>query len=89
VGRKRKFTDSQIILALKQLDQGLKAADLCRKLEVTEQTLYRWKKTYSGMEVSDLKELRVLRDENKRLKSLVADLTLDKRMLQDVLEKKL
>ena len=89
MGRKRKFTDSQIILALKQLDQGLKAADLCRKLEVTEQTLYRWKKTYSGMEVSDLKELRVLRDENKRLKSLVADLTLDKQMLQDVLEKKL
>jgi putative transposase len=89
MARKRKFTDSQIILALKQLEQGLKAKDLCRKLEITEQTLYRWKKLYSGMEVSDLKELRMLKDENQRLKSIVADLTLDKQMLQDVLTKKL
>lgn len=89
MARRRKFSDSQIILALKQLEQGLKPKDLYRKLEVSEQTLYRWKKLYGGMEASDIKELRMLKDENQRLKSLVAELTLDKQMLQDVLTKKL
>ena len=89
MARKRKFSDSQIVLALKQLEQGMTGKELCRKLEVTEQTLYRWKKLYTGMEVSDLKELRQLKDENQRLKNIVANLTLDKQMLQDVLTKKL
>ena len=88
MARKRKFSDSQIILALKQLENGVTGKALCRKLEITETTLYRWKKQYQGMEVSDVKELRNLKDENERLKKIVADLTLDKQMLQDVLSKK-
>ncbi len=88
MARGRKFSDGQIICALKQLENGISGKDLCRRLEVTETTLYRWKKLYSGMDVSEIKELRSLRDENSRLKKIVANLTLDKQMLQDVLEKK-
>ncbi len=63
-------------------------ADIIRKLEISEQTYYRWKKKYGGLGVSELRELRVIRDENRRLKTLVADLSLDKTILQEALRKK-
>lgn len=86
--RKSKFTDEQIAYALRQADQGTPAAELCRKLGISEQTFYSWKKKYAGMGVTELKKVKQLEDENRRLKSLVADLTLDKHMLQEVLRKK-
>jgi putative transposase len=86
--RKSKFTEQQIITALKQVDAGAKAQDVCRKLGISEQTLYRWKAKYAGMEVSDAKRLRELEDENRRLKKLVAEQALDIVMLKDVSRKK-
>jgi len=80
--------EEQIVFALKQVENGAKVADICRKLSVTEQTFYRWKKQFEGLGVSDLRELRQLREENARLKRLVADLSLDKHILQEVLSKK-
>ena len=81
-------SEEQIVFALKQAENGVKVADLCRKLGVTEITFYRWKKLYENLGVSELKELRQLREENNRLKKLVADLSLDKHILQEVLSKK-
>ena len=81
-------SEEQIVFALKQAENGVKVADLCRKLAVTETTFYRWKKLYENLGVSELKELRQLREENNRLKKLVADLSLDKHILQEVLSKK-
>jgi putative transposase len=75
-------------MALRQVEAGTPVVEVCRKLEITETTFYRWKKKYGGMGVSDLRELRQLKDENQRLKQLVADLTLDKGMLQEALRKK-
>ena len=80
--------DEQIVFALKQVENGAKVQDVIRKLGVTEQTFYRWKKQFEGLGVSDLRELRQLREENARLKRLVADLSLDKHILQEVLSKK-
>jgi len=80
--------EEQIVFALKQVENGAKAPDVCRKLGITEQTFYRWKKQFEGLGVSDLRELRQLREENARLKRLVADLSLDKHILQEVLSKK-
>lgn len=85
---KRRYSEEQIIYALKQVDGGMGAREVCRQLGVSEPTLYAWKKKYGGMGVSELRELRQLRDENQRLKRLVADLTLDKHILQEVLSKK-
>ena len=73
---------------LKQAETGTPVADIVRKLEISEQTFYRWKKKYSGLLPSELKRLRQLEDENKRLKQMVAELSLDKKMLQEVLSKK-
>ena len=87
--KKSRFTDSQIAGAIKQHELGVPIADICRKMGIADATFYQWKKKYSGLAPSELKKLRVLEDENKRLKQLVADLTLDKTMLQDVLSKKL
>ena len=87
--RKSRFTDEQIIGVLHESDAGAKLADLVRKHGVTEQTLCRWKKKYGGLGVSELRKLRQLEEENRQLKQLVADLSLDKQMLQDVLRKKL
>jgi putative transposase len=87
--KKSKFTEEQIAYALKQAESGTPLLDVCRKLGVSEQTFYRWKKKYEGMGVAELRRLRQLEDENRRLKSLVADLTLDKHMLQEVIRKKL
>jgi len=86
--RSSKFTEEQIAFALKQAETGTPVKEVLRKMGVTEQTFYRWKKKYGGMMPSDLRRLRQLEEENRQLKKLVADLSLDKQMLQDVLSKK-
>ena len=86
--RKSRFTEEQIILALRQAETGIPVAKICRKLEISENTFYRWKKKYAGLGVSELRELRQLREENRKLKRLVADLSLDKHILQESLKKK-
>ncbi len=85
---KKNFTNEQIIYTLRQVEGGTSVAEVCRKTGITEQTFYRWKRKFAGMGVAELSRLRQLEDENKKLKSLVADLTLDKHMLQEVLRKK-
>jgi len=85
---KKRFTDEQITLALRQAEAGTPVAEICRKLQITEQTFYRWKKKYGSLGTPEIRELRQLRDENKKLKQLVADLTLDKHILQESLKKK-
>lgn len=87
--KRSKFTESQIMFALRQNESGLKAEEVCRKMGVSEATFYNWKKKYSGLGVSELRRLRQLEEENGKLKQIVADLSLDKQMLQDVLKKKL
>lgn len=84
----KRFSEEQIVYALRQAEGGEKATEVCRKMGVSEQTFYTWKRKYAGMGISELRELRQLREENRRLKQLVADLTLDKHMLQEVLSKK-
>jgi putative transposase len=82
--RKSKFTEEQIAMALRQAEAGTPVAEICRKMQVTEATFYRWKKKFGGLGVPELRELRQLREENQRLKELVAELTLDNRMLKHV-----
>jgi putative transposase len=86
--RKSRFTEAQIIQALRQAEAGTPVAEICRKLEVTETTFYRWRKQYGGLGVSELRELRQMREENRKLKQLVADLSLDKHILRESLKKK-
>jgi len=86
---KKKFSVEQIVSVLKQAEVGVPIAELIRKVGISEQTFYRWKSKYIGLEVDEVRQLKQLRDENTRLKQLVAELTLDKTMLQDVLRKKL
>lgn len=86
--RKSRFTEAQIVAALREAEGGVSVAELCRKLEVIESTFYRWKRQYGGMGVSELRELRQLRDENRKLKQVVADLSLDKTILQESQRKK-
>ena len=86
--RKSRFTEEQIAYAMRQFEQGTPATELCRKMGISEQTFYAWKKKYAGMGITELKRAKQLEDENRRLKGLVADLTLDKHMLQEVLRKK-
>ncbi len=83
------YTEEQILQALRQAEGGEKAAEICRKLGISEQTFYTWKRKYSGIGLSELRELRQLRDENGKLKKLVADLSLDRHMLQEIVRKKL
>lgn len=87
--KKSKFTEEQIAYTLRQVESGAPVLDVCRRLGISEQTFYRWKKKFDGMGVAELRRLRQLEDENRRLKALVADLTLDKHMLQEVIRKKL
>lgn len=86
--RKSRFSERQIVVILKQAEAGVPIRDLIRKHDISEQTFYRWRKTYGGLEASEVQELKQLREENRRLKGLVADLTLDKQILQEVLSKK-
>jgi putative transposase len=81
-------SEEQIVYALRQADAGKKVGDICREMGVSQQAFYGWKKRYAGVGVSELRELRQLREENRKLKTLVADLTLDKHILQEVLSKK-
>jgi len=87
--KKSKFTEQQVIFALKQAESGVSVAEVCRKMGISEATFYNWKKKYGGLGTTELRRLRQLEDENYRLKKLVADLSLDKHMLQEVLKKKL
>jgi putative transposase len=87
--KKSKFTESQIVFAIKQSEQGVKPEEICRKMGISEATFCNWKKKYGGLGVSELRELRQLKEENMKLKQLVADLSLDKQILQDVVKKKL
>ena len=87
--RKSHFTEEQIAHALRQAETGTPVTEVCRAMGMTEQTYYRWKKQYGGLAVHEIRRLRLLEEENRRLKQLVADLSLDKLMLQDVLQKKL
>lgn len=83
-----KFTEEQIAFALRQAETGTKVAEVCRKMGISDATFYNWKKKYGGLGVSELRRLKQLEEENRQLKKLVADLSLDKQMLQDVLTKK-
>lgn len=84
-----KFTEAQIIYALRQAEGGTKVAEVCRKMGISEATFYNWKKKYGGLGTSELRRLKQLEAENRQLKKLVADLSLDKHMLQEVIKKKL
>ncbi len=86
--KRKRYSGEQIVYALRQAEAGSAVVEICRKLGVSEQTFYRWRKKYSGVGVTELRELRQLREENRKLKQLVADLSLDKHILQEVLSKK-
>lgn len=85
--RTSKFTPEQILQALRQAEGGTAVVDICRKLGIAEATFYRWKTQYAGLDTSELRELKLLREENRRLKAAVADLTLDTSILRDALGK--
>jgi putative transposase len=85
--KKTKHTEEQIIGVVKQMESGRAVKDLAREMGVTDQTLYNWKSKYGGMEVNEAKRLKVLEDENRRLKEMVADLSLDKEALKAVIRK--
>ena len=86
--KKSTFTEEQIIAVLKRANAGEAVADICRQAGISDSTFYRWKAKYDGLEVNELKRLKQLEDENRRLKQIVADLTLDNTALKDVLAKK-
>ena len=86
--KKSRYTEEQISYALQQAEHGTPVSEVIRKMGVSEQTFYRWKKKYAGLGTSELRRLKQLEEENRKLKKLVADLSLDKLMLQDVLSKK-
>ena len=85
--RSKRHSEEQIIAILKQAQAGIKTAEICRQHGISEQTYYRWKAKYGGLELSEAKKLRRLEDENRKLKQLVGELSLDKQALQDVLSK--
>lgn len=87
--KKSKFTEEQIAFALRQADTGTKVPEICRQLGVSTATFYAWRKKYGGLGIADVRRLKQLESENRRLKQLVADLSLDKEMLQEVVRKKL
>lgn len=85
--RTSRFTEQQVVAALRQAEGGTPVQEVCRKLGISEQTFYRWKRKYAGIGVAELRQLRQVEDENRRLKQLVADRTLDRQMLQEALRK--
>lgn len=86
--KRKRYSVEQIVAAVKQHEMGLSVGDIARKLGIAEQTFYRWKKQYGDLEVTEVRELRQLREENTKLKKLVAELSLDKAMLQEIAAKK-
>lgn len=86
--KKHRFSENQIIKALKEHESGRDVMDICRELGINKSTLYNWRKRYGGMEVNELKRLKELEEENRKLKQMYADLALDHKILKDVLEKK-
>jgi putative transposase len=86
--KKSRYTEEQVAYALRLAESGTPVADVCRQIGIAEATFYLWKKKYGGLGVAELRELRQMREENARLKRLVADLTLDKQILQEVIRKK-
>lgn len=87
--KRSKFTEAQIAFVLKQVEDGASVAEVCRKAGIAEATFYNWRKKYGGLMPSEMKRLKMLEEENSKLKRLVADLSLDKAMLQDVIKRKL
>jgi len=87
--RKTRFTESQIIKVLKEVEGGRTATEVCREYGISSATYYKWKSKYGGMEVSDIRRLKELEDENRRLKHMYADLSLENNALKDVIAKKL
>ena len=87
--KKTRYTDEQIAFALRQAETGTPVKEVIRRMGISEQTFYRWKKLYGGLGPSEVRHLKMLEEENRRLKQMVADLSLDKHMLQDVLSRKL
>ena len=86
--RGKRFSEEQIIAVLKEAEAGAKTPELCRRHGITQQTFYRWKSKYGGLDVSEMRRLRQLEEENRKLKHIVAELTLDNRALKEVLAKK-
>ena len=86
--KRKRFTEEQIAFALRQAEAGAPVEEVCRKLGISEPTFYRWRRQFAGMGVPEIRRLKQLEEENRRLKQLVADLTLDKTMLQDVVRRK-
>ena len=86
--KKKRFTEAQIVRALKEHESGRKAAEICRELGISQAAFYNWKKKYAGMATSELKRLKELEAENRKIKQIYADLALDNQMLKDVLSKK-
>jgi putative transposase len=86
--KKSRYTEDQIAFALRQADSGTPVVDVCRQMGISEATFYVWKKKYANLGVTELRKLKQLEDENTRLKRLVADLTLDRHILQEVIRKK-
>ena len=89
MARRRGHTDEQILAALRQAESGTTVAEVCRQVGIAEQTCSVWKRNYAGLGLSELRELRQLREENTKLKRLLADLSLDRHMLQEIVRKKL
>jgi putative transposase len=87
--KRSKFTEAQIAFVLRQAEEGVAVAEVCRKTGISEATFYAWRKKYAGLMPSEMKRLRQLEEENGKLKRIVADLSLDKAMLQDVISRKL
>jgi putative transposase len=85
--KRKRFSVEQIVAVLKQAELGMPVADIIRQVGISEQTFYRWKKQYAGLQADQVRELKQLQDENARLKKLVAELSLDKAILQDVVSK--
>jgi len=85
--RGKKYSPEQIIRIIKESELGIKNIDICRKYGISEQTFYNWKNKYGNMDISDARKLKVIEDENRKLKGLVADLSLDNKILKDLLEK--
>jgi putative transposase len=86
--KRKRYTEEQVAFALRQAEAGAPVAEVCRKMGVSEATFFRWKKQFAGMGVAEIRRLKQLEEENTKLKRLVADLALDKTMLQDVLRRK-